>query len=134
MPTKTAPVLNSSIFYYENENLKFSRSEETLITGQNCAAGTVLGKITASGKLTILAPAASDGSQNAYGVLMFDCNASAADQKCVIMRREGLVKASAVIWPGGINGTQKATATSQLEALQILIRNDVGSSATGVVS
>ena len=52
---------------YEDESL-YSRDEVVVVSGQNLATGTVVGIITASGKVTQLAPAASDGSQNAAGV------------------------------------------------------------------
>ena len=51
----------------------------TLAAGQNYQRGAVLGKITASGKLTLSTGAANDGSQTAYAVLAKDCDASAGD-------------------------------------------------------
>ncbi|MGG5811464.1 head decoration protein [Falsiroseomonas sp. CW058] len=52
---------------------------ETLLSGQNLARGAVVGLITASGKITLSASAAGDGSQVPYGVLADDCNASGGD-------------------------------------------------------
>lgn len=51
----------------------------TLITGQNLQRGTVLGRITASGKYTAATSAASDGSQNATAILAEDTDATSAD-------------------------------------------------------
>lgn len=56
----------------------------TLITGQSLARGAVVGRITASGKLTECDPGASDGSQVAIGILVHDTDASAADKVCQI--------------------------------------------------
>lgn len=50
------------------------------ITGGNFVAGTVLGKITASGKLTKIDSTKTDGSQKIYGVLLEDCDASTEDK------------------------------------------------------
>lgn len=51
----------------------------TLITGQNLTRGAVLGRITASGKYTLSASAAGDGSQTPDCVLAEDTDASGAD-------------------------------------------------------
>jgi hypothetical protein len=55
----------------------------TLISGQNCLRGTVLGKITASGKYNKSLSAAVDGSQTPVAVLAEDCDASAGDKVTV---------------------------------------------------
>ena len=134
MATKTMPVYNTDIFLYEEADFKFSRDQVTVISGQNLAAGTVVGKITASGKYTILAPAASDGSQVAAGVMEFDCNASAADTQGVVVSRMAIVKSTGLVWPGGISGPQKTTALGQLLALGIKQATGNGTEATGVVN
>jgi hypothetical protein len=116
-----------------------SRSLFTLISGQNLVAGTVLGKITASGKVTILAPGAGDGSEVAMGVLFDNVDATGADHAgAVVIARSAEVRDSSVstaapalgagllgvlTWPGGISGPQKTTATGQLLALGISIRS-----------
>ncbi|MFZ6767505.1 head decoration protein [Undibacterium sp. Di26W] len=50
-----------------------------LLGGQSYSRGTVLGKITASGKYTLAATAATDGSQSPSVVLAQDCDATAGD-------------------------------------------------------
>jgi|SRR5215212_1177451 hypothetical protein len=99
-----------------------SREQITVITGQNLAAGTVVGKITASGKYTILAPAAVDGSQTAAGVLYGAVDATAADKKGVIINMDAQVNGAELTYPGGITAPQKATAINQLFALGIKVR------------
>jgi hypothetical protein len=51
----------------------------TLVSGQNLVRGTVVGVITASGKITQSLSASSDGSQTPYGILADDCDASGGD-------------------------------------------------------
>lgn len=51
----------------------------TIVAGANLAAGTVLGRITSSGKLTAYAEGASDGSQTPVAVLLEDAPAASAD-------------------------------------------------------
>ncbi len=55
----------------------------TLLSGQNCVRGTVLGKVTASGKYVKSLSASSDGSQTPAVILAEDCDASAADKMTV---------------------------------------------------
>lgn len=50
-----------------------------LITGQNLKRGSVVGRITASGKATLSLSAAGDGSQVPYGILLDDYDATAGD-------------------------------------------------------
>jgi hypothetical protein len=54
----------------------------TLIQGQNLKRGALLGKITASGKLTLSLAAAGDGSQVPYAILLDDTDATAGDVNC----------------------------------------------------
>jgi hypothetical protein len=75
-----------------------------------------------SGKFTILAPAAEDGSQVAAGILVAAVDASAADVACVNLARYAEVNTNELTWPGGITAGQKATATAQLLAAGIVIR------------
>lgn len=49
----------------------------TLAAGQKYLRGAVLGKITASGLLTLSTSGANDGSQTAFAVLAQDCDATA---------------------------------------------------------
>lgn len=122
MATNTTEKAHDGEFLLSEANGHQSRERKTVISGQNLVAGTVVGVITASGKVTILAPAAGDGSQNAAGVLLNGVNASAADAAGVIIARNAEVISAALTWPGGITAPQKATATTALAALGILIR------------
>jgi len=106
---------------FEAGNL-YSRDEVTVVSGQNLNTGAVIGIITASGKVTQLAPAANDGSQNAAGVLLLDVDASAADKGGVIIARHAICSDNGLAWPAGITGPQKTAAIAQLKALGILVR------------
>lgn len=99
-----------------------SRDVVTLVVGQNLPAGAVLGKITASGKHTLLAPAATDGSEVAAAVLFAPVNASAADKAAVVTARDTEVHGACLTWPAGIDAGDKAGATAELKALGIVIR------------
>jgi len=59
----------------------------TLLAGQNLTRGAVLGKITASGKYTLSAAAAGDGSEVPDAILAEDCDATAGDRAAVAYTR-----------------------------------------------
>lgn len=52
----------------------------TLISGQNLARGSLLGKITSGGKYNLSLSGASDGSQVPAAILTEDCDASGGDK------------------------------------------------------
>ncbi len=93
----------------------------TLISGQNLGHGTVLGKITASGKMTLLAPAASDGSESAAAILVGDLDASSGDEPGVFFEH-GVAWDMYLTWPAGIMANEKATAIAELKALSIFVK------------
>ena len=68
-----------------------------LLSGQNCLRGTLLGKITATGKCVKSLSASSDGSQTPVAILAEDTDASLADKATVAYFR-GDFDASAVIF------------------------------------
>lgn len=99
-----------------------SREVGTLLTGNKLTPGTVLGRITASGKLTVLTPGASDGSQTAAGVLYDNVDATAADKPAVYHARDAEVNGLALTWPAGISAPNKTAAITALAALGIIVR------------
>ena len=58
-------------------------NEELIVSGAGVLTrGTVLGLVTASGKLNIVDSTKSDGTQIPYAVLAEDIDATSADKKC----------------------------------------------------
>ena len=105
---------------------RFSRDDDVLASGSGLVAiGTVLGKVTATGKFKPLAPAATDGAQNAAAVILQNADATSADQIVVNLKRRAQVVLQALVWPTGITAPQKAAALATLEALGIVARNGV---------
>lgn len=98
----------------------FCRETGTLITGQNLKLLTLLGKITASKKLTQWAPAATDGSENVAGILINDVDATDADQSCVYLARgPAMLAFSFIELPDGVTAEQITAAKDQLLAMNI---------------
>ena len=66
----------------------YTRETVTIASGAGkLAPGTVLGKITTGGKYTALAPAATNGSQNAAGILWGAVDATDAEASGVVLVR-----------------------------------------------
>ncbi len=103
-------------------NGALSRDVITIAYGQNLEAGAVLGKVTASGKYVGLAPGASDGSEVAKAVLLYDADASAGDAKATAIVRLAEVTADLLAWPSGITQAQIDTALGQLAGDYIIAR------------
>ena len=102
----------------------YTRETVTLVSGAGkLAPGTVLGRITTGGKYTILTPGASNGSQNAAGILWGPVDATDADAPgVVILRGPAIVNRHEIIWPEGATEAQITTATTALAALGIILR------------
>ena len=93
-----------------------SRDVVTIVAGAGAlAAGTVLGKITASGKYKAYASGNSDGSQTAVGVLYAATPSSASDQSAVAVTRMAEVA-------GALLTGSDATAVTGLKAALVIVR------------
>lgn len=102
----------------------YTRETVTIASGAGkIASGTVMGKITTGGKYTGLAPAASNGSQTAAGILWANVDASDADVLgVVILRGPAIVNRHEIVWPDGATEAQITTATTALAGLGIILR------------
>lgn len=116
---------DSDVVKDEGKN-RFSRDDDVLASGSGVViTGTVLGRVTASGKFKPLAPGASDGTQIAAAIILQRADATSTDKIVVNLKRRAQVVLQALIWPAGISDTQKSTALAQLEALGIIARMGV---------
>ncbi|WP_210880339.1 head decoration protein [Roseovarius autotrophicus] len=102
----------------------YTRETVTIASGAGkLAPGTVLGKITTGGKYTALAPGATNGSQNAAGILWAAVDATDADVLGVaVVRGPTIVNRHEISFPEGATEAQITTATTALAALGIILR------------
>ena len=102
----------------------FTRETVTIASGAGkLEPGSVLGKITTGGKYTVLAPAATNGSQNAAGILWAGVDASAADALgVVLLRGPAIVNRHEIVWPEGATEAQITAATTALATIGIILR------------
>ncbi|MBV6795029.1 head decoration protein [Xanthomonas euvesicatoria] len=116
------PLNLGDLLKYEAPNL-YSRDRVTVASGQNLPLGTVVGVVTATGKVTQIDPSSTDGTQVAAGVLLQACDATLADRDDgLIVARHAIVADHALAWPEAITNAEKLTAIAQLKALGVLVR------------
>lgn len=103
-------------FLISEANGTISREEVTVAAAASAlVAGTVMGKITASGKYVAYSNGAADGSEAAAGILYAAVADSAADQKAVLIVRHAEVAENRLT---GIDANGKA----DLLALGVIVR------------
>jgi len=85
--------------------------------------GTVLGKITASGKYAAHDPAAVDGTETAIAVLWGKADATASDVDAeVLLRGPAIVNANDLVFTGTPTAPEITAAHAALAAVGILTR------------
>jgi len=124
MSVLTQPPTMGDVLKYEL-NPNYTRETVTLLSGTNYPVGAVLGRITASGKMKLSTAAGSDGAQNAAAVLLYATDASAADQKAVvIVRGPAIASQAALVFDASVDDAAKTAAKhAQLTALGIIPRD-----------
>lgn len=88
MTTNLQPAFNGSAGALSHDNLIAGTAvnmvtESIVLDTGNLVRGSVLGKITATGKYILSASAASDGSQTPAAILAEDADATSADKTTV---------------------------------------------------
>lgn len=113
-----------------NQALEFLLSEANgersrdvvVITGGDYKAGTVLAKVTASGKYTEHDPGGAGGIETAAAVLGYDVDALAADHTGVVFVRDCEVSDEVLVFIGAIAGGDRADAITSLATSGIIAR------------
>lgn len=116
-----------SFVIYETPHL--SRETVTIEGGSGGAgvveAGTVLGKITASGKYVPSPATGSDGSQVAKAINAYRVDATGDDVQAVVIAREAAVNGNMLVYDPSVNDPAKVLAkAAQLAAVNgpIIVR------------
>lgn len=110
----------------ESHTAGYSREEVIVISGAGkLVSGTVLGKITASGKYKPVTVAASDGSQNAACILLNPVDATSADVPAVVIARDAIVVQQGLVYGADVDtAPERLAVQNALRALNppILVR------------
>lgn len=104
----------------------FHRSRDNIVVASGAgvlAAGTILAKVTASGKYVPAAATGSDGTQTAVAVLLRGVDATSADVPVAAITRDAEVKGPVLVYGTTLNDdTKKGAARTQLAAVGIISR------------
>lgn len=89
--------------------------------------GSVLGKVTATGKYTVSDPAAVDGSEVAAAIVVENKSVAAATdtEVAVMVRGPAIVTQSGLVFDVAHDAGQIATAVGEIESLGIVVRTAV---------
>ena len=117
------PTMGDVLKYELNPN--FTRETVTLLAGVAYPVGSVLGRITASGKYKLATSGGTDGAQTAAAVLLYAVDATAADAPgLVVTRGPAIVSKAALVFDATVDDPAKtATKHGQLTALGIVPRD-----------
>jgi len=123
MPTYTEG-RHTGEFLLSEANFHRSRDNIVIASGAGILApGTVLAKVTASGKYVPSAATGADGTQTAVAVLWSAVDATSADVTVAAITRDAEVKGVALTYGSTVNDdTKKAAARAQLAAVGIISR------------
>ena len=124
MPVLTEPPTMGDVLKYE-VNPNYTRETVPLLAGMAYPVGSVLGRITASGKYKLATSGGTDGAQTAGAVLLYAVDATPGDAVGVVLvRGPAIVSRAALAYDGTVDDATKiATKISQLAALGIIARD-----------
>ena len=111
-------------FLMTEANGQRSRENITVAAGAGMIApGTVLGKVTASGKFVASAIGADNGSQTAVGVALYGCDATSADADIAAIMRDAEVNGSVLTYHADRDQAgERISANTDLAAVGIIVR------------
>lgn len=117
------PINLGDLVKFEEVMQAYSRDTVIVAPALTLPIGTVVGFMTDVEQVRALTLAVTDGSQNAFGILLHDIDTTQAGKhEAVILARHAVVSSDYVVWPTGITAEDKAAAIAQLKTLGILIR------------
>ncbi|MCU4601865.1 head decoration protein [Acinetobacter ursingii] len=122
MPTYTEPKYLSDVLLVEVAAGWTKQNGVLAAITETTAMGTVLSK-DANGILQPIDFTATDGTENAVGVLATNADINPSQQKTVFIARGATVAKNQLVWPEGATDEQIATALAELEALGIVAQN-----------
>lgn len=100
-----------------------ARETVTIVSGTGkLVPGTVLGKVTASGKYAYYNNSLATGVETAVAILWDEVDATSADKVAVVIARDAEVNAGELVWEGSQDATAKNAGIADLRALGIIAR------------
>lgn len=110
-------------FILSEANGKRSRENVTIVQGEGALpAGTVLGKITGSGKYRAYDNNGTDGSETAAAILIHPVDATDADVDAAVIARDAEVNQHELVWADDNNTSDIEAGIADLENVGIIVR------------
>ena len=123
MATLTEQLPHAGGFLIEEGNGDISREEITVASGEGkLRTGTVLAKLSATGKHVAYDNAGTDGFETASAILFDDVDATSADAAGVAIVRLATVNTAELTWKTGLVDADKAAGLADLAALNVIAR------------
>jgi len=124
MTVLTQPPSMGDVLKYE-VNPNYTRDTITLLSGMAYPVGSVLGRITLSGKYGLASDGGTDGAQTAAAVLLYPVDATLADAIGVVVTRgPAIVSRAGLAYDATVNDAAKITTKiTELAALGIIARD-----------
>jgi hypothetical protein len=114
--------LGAGAFIKSEANGDLSRETIVVLSGSGkLLAGTVMGKITASGKYKPYDDGNADGSEVAAAILIYDIDATSADVTTIAVFRLAEVWTSRLAWAATVGAGEKTTAYADFAAAGKLV-------------
>ena len=119
------PSMGDALKFELNPN--YTREIVTLLEGMSYPVGSVLGRVTASGKYTLASHGGSDGAETAAAVLLYPVDARLSDAIGVVLARgPAILSRAALSYDGTVDDGAKISAKiGQLAAVGIIARDGV---------
>lgn len=111
-------------FILSEGNGHVSRDTITIVSGAGVVkAGTVLGKITASGKYKPATATGTDGGQTGAAVNIYEVDATSADVSVAAVVRQAEINGNLITYGATVDdNTKKAAKAADLAAVGIIVR------------
>lgn len=126
MNTMNEDRFSGAAHYIVSEAAGMYRSREQIVISSGSGVlkpGTVLGKVTASGKYAPHDPAGANGTETAAAILWEGCDATDEDVRRTATVRDTEVHADVLVWGAGVTTDQhKTDALADLAGAGIIAR------------
>lgn len=124
-PPQFEPNNLGDLLKFEADNL-YSRDRVTVAAQQALQLGHVVGRVTAAGHVVALDPTATDGREQAAGVVIVPIiTADTPSPDGLIVARHATVADHALVWPKAITPEQRTACIQQLRAIGVLVRQGI---------
>lgn len=124
MATVLTQARSPAEFIMREANGSISRDYIVIVSGSGVVKpGTVLGKLTASGKYAPSPATGADGSQTGAAINIYGVDATSADVRVAAITRHAEVNGKTLEYATSVNDdAKKAAKAVQLAAVDILVR------------